>query len=96
MPDDYEKRFLWIGKSVKMEIQSEPPSTLKVTRIETEDQLSGDERSRCLDWIQEAIETIRVEVGGDISTCDECGGPMTVVYEDPSGHIYCAKCAGAD
>jgi len=65
MPKDYEKRFLWIGKSVKMEIQAEPPSHLKVTQVEMDDILTGEERSRCLDWIQEAIETIRVEVGAD-------------------------------
>jgi len=49
---------------VKMEIEAQPPSTLKVTQVETIG-LTGEERSRCLDWIQESIERIRYEVEAD-------------------------------
>lgn len=31
----------------------------------------------------------------DVSSCDNCGGAMPVVYE-ANGHHYCSKCAGPD
>lgn len=37
----------------------------------------------------------------DVSTCDECGGPMLQSYASPfgsqgDGQHYCAKCAGVE
>lgn len=62
MPKDYKRRFLFRGESVSMEIEAEPPSTIHTTITDTGPDRGG-ESSKCLDWIHEAMETIRVESG---------------------------------